>query len=212
MGQGTELYIETGIHNLVDIVYGRVYRYVNSDLINCIKNSTIKLEANEVDTKQYLPPFDCLYYPTVSPNKCADDFDENDWNKLEAEISKNIGKILPTFQFYKLHRLNNELRYFLKLALHSSLNPQEGIGTLGFDYFVSHCLFVTNNFPQADLLEEYEKFWCSILNQLKTDTSVKRVGYDGNFYPLGRFAVKQIEWIQTKIGCSKHEVYSPKIG
>lgn len=202
MAQGTELYIETEINTLVDIVYGRVYRRANNDLIFCIKNTTIELEAGEADSKKYIPPFDCLSYPTVSPNKCSDDFDENDWNKFEAEISKNIGQNLPTFQFYKLQRHTNELCYFLKVALQSSLSPQEGIGTLGFEYFVRHFLFITDNLPQTNLIEEYEKFWCSILEKLKTDTIVTRLGYDGNFYPLGQFALKQIEWLQTKIGCS----------
>jgi hypothetical protein len=202
MAQGTELYIETGIHTLIDIVYGRVYRQTNPALINCIKNATIKLDLDKADSKQYLPPFDCLYYPTVSPDKCADDFDENDWNKLEDEISKNIGKSLPTYQFYKLQRLTNELRYFLKIALQSSLNPEEGIGTLGFEYFVRHFYFITDNFSQKDLQDEYENFWCLILEQLKTDASVTRLGYDGTFYPLGLFALKQIEWMKVKIGCS----------
>jgi hypothetical protein len=201
MDKGTELYIETSIHSLVDIVYGRVYRQISQELKNTIQTSHITVDATTADSKQYLPPFDCLFYPTVSVEKCADDYNESDWIKFEHELEKHLGKPLPTLQYYMLNRLTSELRYFLKLAIHAKLNPHEGIGTLGFEYFVRHYFFILSNFPLEELQNQYENFWCAVLETLKTDKSIMRSGPNGNHYPLGQFAIKEIDWLKSKIGC-----------
>ena len=201
MEQGRELYIETGIHSLVDIVYSKTYRTLNPDFKRCLQITHIKLDASIADGRQYLPPFDCLYYPTVNPKKCTDDYDGSDWVMFEQELEKYTGKPLPTFQYYKLNRLTNELCYFLKLAIHATLNPQEGIGTWGFDYFIRHYSFISANFPDKQFENDYEDLWCDLLENLKTDRTNMRMGYDGNFYPLGQFILKQIDWLKAKIGC-----------
>ena len=200
MNETRELYIETGIHKYVDIVYGRTYHNrLSNDLKQLIQTSNIQIDYNNIDSKAYSPVYDCLYYPTVSTTKCCDQFDSSDWEKLELEIEKFEGKMIPTFQIYSTRRLNNELCYFLKVAIQASLHPQELPSNIGFEYFVNHFWFIYNNLPDKEKRDEFKSFWNQLLENLKNDQCVTRLGFDGMFKPLGNYVINSLDWLIQQI-------------
>lgn len=199
---GTEVYIDANIHQLIDVVFARTYRRTDSSVKDIIRDGNIKLDVEQIDPKQYVPAFDCLYYPTVSESKCADEYDEEDSVKLDKELEKYVGHPIPTYQIYRVTRLNNELKYFLKLALHSKFNPQEGIGSIGYEFFIRLFWFIYSYFPDPKLQNQFRSLWCATLENLKTDSSAKRrLSFEGPELPLGLLAADQIEFLKRKIGC-----------
>jgi hypothetical protein len=200
MYQTNNHYIDIGTNKYVDIVFGRTYFLVlTGELKKIIQTGQIKIDYNTSDNKTYSPFCDCLYYPTVSTSKCGDQFDANDWRKLEEELVKYSGKDLPTFQIYSLKRLTNELCYFLKIVFCSKLHPQEMPINFGFEYFVNQYWFIYNNFPELNKKDEYKDFWINVLENLKNDNCVTRMGFDGHFWPLGNYVADSLEWLKKQI-------------
>lgn len=200
MNDTREIYIDNGIHTYIDIVFGRTYFFeLTHELKAIIQNSQIKIDYNSKDSKNYSPAYDCLYYPTVSTTKCGDQFDANDWQKLEEEIEKNLGKQLPTYQIYSTRRLTNELCYFLKNVFQATLHPQELPSNIGFEYFVNQYRFLYNNFPDSDKREDFKKFWIKVLENLKNDQCVARLGFDEKFRPLGNYVIDSLDRLIQRI-------------
>ncbi|MFZ4105977.1 hypothetical protein [Flavobacterium sp.] len=150
-------------------------------------------------SREFSPTYDCLYYPTVSTTKCSDQFDANDWQNLEQEIEKHIGILLPTYEIYSIRRLINEQKYFLKLIFQAILHPQEFPSNIGFEYFLNQYTFLFNNFTEVTHKEDFKNFTLNVLKNLKNDSSVTRLGFDGKFYPLGIFAISSLDWLINKI-------------
>jgi hypothetical protein len=195
-----ELYIDREIHKYVDIVFGRTYFNMLSDnLKDYIQTGKIQVDYNQKDSKEFSPTYDCLYYPTVSTTKCGDVFDANDWQKLEQEIEKHIDTFLPTYELYSVRRLINEQKYFLKLIFQTILHPQEFSSNIGFEYFLNQYTFLYKNFKNETEKEELKNFTIRVIENLKNDPCVNKMGYDGKFYPLGNFATNPLEWLINKI-------------
>jgi hypothetical protein len=200
MNDTREIYIDSGIHKYIDIVFGRTYFLeLSQELKSVIQSSQIKIDYNTADSKAYSPFYDCLYYPTVSTTKCGDQFDANDWQKLEEEIEKHLGKNLPTYQIYSTRRLNNELCYFLKNVFQATLHPQELSSNIGFEYFLNQYWFLYNNFPDKDKKEDFKHFWVKVLENLKNDQCVTRMSFDGQFRPLGNYVINSLDWLTERI-------------
>ena len=201
MEKDSEFYIDPNVHSLVEIVYRKNYYHISNQLKTIIQNSVIRLDAIIPDSKIYVPAFDYLVYPTVVPNKNADDYNQADWEKWEEELGKSKDNLLPTYQYYKLGRLTNDLLYLLKIAIHGTLNPEENVASIGFSHFVPLHSFICSYFPDTNYEAEYEDFWCRILENIKTDQSITRLGFDNRLYPLGLLVAKQIDWLKARIDC-----------
>lgn len=198
-----QVYIDSEIHQAVDIVFNKTFIFSSSKLKTYINTGTIQIDYNKTDNKKFLPFYDCLYYPTVTKSKCADSYDKNDWQKLEKEIEKAFPDQVPTFHYYKVKRLTNELEYFLKIMLQGHFDPMEIDATFGLEYFLKQYKFILDNIADNDLKNEYRDFWCKVLNGLLTEqfVSVKRF-FDTEYRPIGQYAEKTITYIKGQVGCA----------
>lgn len=200
MNNSKELYIDSGINSYIDIVFARTYFFeTNPELKNIILGGKIKIDYNNTIEREYSPFYDCLYYPTVSKVKCANQYDKNDWQKLQQEIESRIDTELPTYEIYYTNRLNNELSYFLKSVFQATLYPQEFPNNIGFEYFINQYHFIYKNFPDKKRNQEYKQLWIKVLENLKNDNTVVKMDFSGNKIPLGNFVVNQLNWLIEKI-------------
>lgn len=200
MNDSQEVHIDHSIHRYVDVVFDKTtFTSQSNELKSCIQSKHFRVDYNSKDRSAFSPYHDCLYYPSVSSSKCSHEFDANDWLKLEAEISNDPNCELPTYEIYRLRRLNFELTYFLKMAFHSIRFPGFLPLTNGFEYFVNQYLFIEEHFPEQRLVQEYKNYWLQVLENLKTDGTVKTLLDDGKFYPIGILFRNQIDWLQSRI-------------
>ncbi len=198
-----QVYIDSEIHQAVDIIFNKTLVFSSAELKNYINTGTIQIDYNKTDNKKFLPFYDCLYYPTVSIVKCADNFDNNDWQKLEQEIEKAFPNQVQTYHFYKVRRLTNELAYFLKIMLHGHFSPMEFDAIFGVEHFIKQYKFISDNNADINSKNEYKEFWCKILSGLLTEQSVRiRRFVDTEYRPIGQYAVETINYLKGQIGCA----------
>ena len=195
-----EVYIDSTVHQAVDLVYNKTFVFSGVDIKLFINKATIQIDYDKTNEDQFLPHYDCLYYPSVSTSKCADSYDEKDWDKLGEEIEKAFPNPLQTYHFYKVKRLTGELVYYLKIMLQGHFDPHEVDPSHGTIYFINQYNFILENITDVTKKSEYKTFWINVLVGLLTDQSfrVKR-GSDKEFKPIGMYAEEAINFIRNEI-------------
>ncbi|MCK9423098.1 MAG: hypothetical protein M0Q38_10910 [Bacteroidales bacterium] len=198
-----KVYIDFTVQNCVDIVFNKELFHATPIIKSFIEDHHIKLDYNKEYGRKFLPICDCIMYPTVNPDICANKFKQADIDKMDREFGKYSPANIPTFHYYSLQRLTNELNYFLKLVVHSCLFPRESYFSFSANYFLNQMEFILENIKNLEYHNSYLTLWCRILDQLVNDKTVSIKRYtDNKPHPIGQYMIEEIKWIKKSIGCA----------